>query len=427
MRNKLWFGLALIGSLTLLTHCNATTATSSSGGSSSSSSGPTKVENLPKATSPVEASSSASLTTKLMATTGMPLGTTTANSFTSKSSRGACEMANMTQSTIGQAAKGDRILCYIQTTIAAAKAAGKLVDANGKVLNVYDGQFHIANLNFVGSKLCGESGQETCQKGDENSGPDNIKFKIASDSTTGAINNFEMHACSGGTQNEYLSQAISGSDFSMKSKEMGSHQGNNNKGSVTVSGKLNSKGHFTGTKTINMEMTGTDDSGTYWGVLNVDQSSDSIKMTGQMEGSNAWQKQSCTYGNKVVSEAQLIDKNTDLDKYNLGLLALGDGAVKGTSSGGCGNNTWSETFQEGWNGDTTAPDSSSSYIAQVKDDTLPSSSQPSVSFSGSEDYDCKGDVEITINFAELGVNFDACSNLELNHQYIDCHNIFDSK
>lgn len=391
---------------------------SSCGGSSTSSSGGSSsvelatLSDLPKATGPVDSSSSSSLKKSMKAATvGMGLRDTSEESFDSNSSLAACEMFNQTKSAIQNAAQGDLILCYVQQIFEAASTAG-LTNSSGSAIDIYDGNEHIFDL-VLGNSV----GAEDEEEGEDHT-PDHIKFQITKSGDT--ITDFTMRACKNGEMMDYLNQSISGSTFSMIEKGI---EGSTMSHSTEVSGTLASNGHFTGTKTIAMSFWGSFDGNEQWGTMSFLQGSDSATMTGYMNGSFSDGSVTGTFTNQVVGSVELLDSNSTSGDYDIGLLALGDGAVSGGFSGNMGSETWTDTFTEGWNGDTLLVDEAAAadYLTDVASASLPSGTEPSISYTSSEDYDCNGTPEATIVAADLStLDISACSNLEVSHSWINC-------
>ncbi len=364
----------------------------------------TTLDGLPNATSPVVDATSGSLsalTTKAAATVGMILGTTTESSFTSSSSLAACEMFNQTKRNIASAIEGDLIQCYVAEIATANTISG---------VDIYDGDYHIFGL----ADSAGEA-------------PDHVKFKVVKDSS-GNITQFEMFACRSGSQEFYLNQTISNNTFTMSEKSIESGHGSHE---FSVTGTVNSDGNFTGTKVLTESFSGGSSGNNFWGSSTLEQTTDNISLTGYNAGSFTDSQSSCTgsYSNIVAAEAQLLDGNASTENYDIALLALGDGAVKGSFSGtsNCSGDsgTWSDSGTEGWNGDTRVVDSTAaaSYITAVSSATLPSasSSAPSIAFSGSEIYNCLGTeiAELAVNQQNLNT---ACESLNESHSWIDCWN-----
>lgn len=408
-----------LGVALVLGGCGGSSGTSSSDSSSTSIS---TVADLPESTGAVEdgGSSSSSLVKGLgTSSVGMPLGSITASDFSSSSSLAACEMFNMTKTAINEAGMGDLIQCYVTTTF------DSFADTNG--IDIYDGAYHVFALDFTGSSF------EEEEEG--NSGPDLVKFKITRDSDNG-ITGFEMFACTGGSQEMYLNQTIDGSDFSMTVVNTGTFGDMTFSDAATVTGTLDSSGTFVDEvdgvatpKVIHMQHSG--ESSTFgfdfWGDLTFTQNSDSATLTGTMSGSNTFNSTSCTFTDDVAGSVDLIDGNeTGTTNYQVGLLEVGDGAVKGEISGSCGADTWSDTFTDAWDGATalSLPDpTASSHYSTVNDTTLTTLTEPTISF-GDNTYDCGDTPEATIVFSDLGTDVaTSCSRFELNHNHIDCWHI----
>lgn len=413
---------------------------------SASSSQIITIEQLPKATSPVEDSITGSLSSfsspKRLASTGLPLGSTDASSFNSSSSLAACEMSNMTQQAIGTTAQADLVLCTIQNTFAAATGASALTNAQGSPIDIYDGNEHTFALDFTGSSLCGDKGNELCTADNENTGPDKIKFRI--DRVAGVIRSFEMFACKGGFQEEYLSQTISGTNFIMTAKNTKTRESKTTNQEATVTGTLSvsNPGRFSGSKTILLAMTSTEASDTFWGRFNYEQGSAVGTLAGVMGGSGSYQGAPYNFANQVLGSTQLLDANTEDGVYDLRLLAMGDGSVKACSQGGntitlastCPEksdtySTWAEAYNESWAADVAGvpalEDASlSEFYTAVASESLPTMGEPTLeAFSGDQAWDCAGTPEATINFLDLGVSFDSCASLQLGHDPIDCWQI----
>lgn len=422
--------LMLAGTLGLLLLLGVGCGSSSSGsGEEATTVSLTTIDQLPRATNPVESATSASIVSKALAEVGLPLGSTDAESFDSSSSLAACEMFNMTKQAINSAAEADTILCYIQETFAAAVAAG-ITDAAGEAIDIYDGSYHVFDLDFSGEP----SGSA------EEGGPDKVRFRIVKSGDV--IREFEMFACVSDSQQEYVKQTIDGNSFSMTSTHsMSGSGGASYAGESSVSGTLNANGNFSNSKSIAMNMSNSDPNFDFWGVLDYAQYPTQGTMTGYLQGSNTYGGQSYTFIDRVAGSVQLIDANTDLDNYDIGLLAMGNGAVRGCVQGGGDDfvddpdctediessvNTWRDSFIEAWEGDTAlvpplADPTVSEYYSDVADAVLPTESQPSIGFEGDEAWDCSDAAEAAIAFVEIGADISSCPGLSHNH--IDCWHI----
>lgn len=408
-----------------IANCSSTGTSSNNNDNNDTGSSPqlATVSELPKATGPVTESASANLALTTgdalyLAETGLPLGTTTGQDFNNDSSFAACEMFNMTKEAINNAALGDLILCYIQSSFDA-------YDEQQESIDIYDGNYHIFALDFTGSNLCGENENEPCDEDQtEDMGPDRIKFKITK-GTDGQVTGFEMFACTAGSQEQYLNQTITDTNFSLIGVDSYGGGEFNSLHTVSVTGTLGSNGKFTGTKNITMQFDSTDGlNNDFWGKMVFEQQATSATLKGHMQGSFGNEFGSGTFGNRIYGKVQLLDFNEDdADIYNIGLLALGDGIVKGVATGTFGQESWSDNFLEAWNGDTTRPlenTSDSDYYTDVVNKSVPTYTQPSIAYSASQTWDCSGDVEGTVNFAELNVNFNECAPYSLGHSWTNC-------
>lgn len=399
-------------------------SSSSNDSSGSSGSSVSTIADIPLATTQVESDSGSSNLSYLsyLASTGLPLGTTTESSFSDNSSPGACEMFNMTKTTINSAALTDLIMCYVTSTFDTA--------ASTSSINIYDGEYHIFDLNFTGASLCGDSGSEACTGNDEDMGPAKVRIKAQRDSD-GSINLFELAACTeDNEQEEFIGVTIDGSTYT--SMAIGMHAEDNGDGgpgtfaeSISVSGTLNSNKRFTGTKTINMSMSFTPNSSSndFWGVFEFLQGADSAQFSGQMGGSFTMGNVTDSFGSRIAGSVQLIDTNSDSGDYKIGLLAMGDGYVTGEFSGTFSGQSYTQEFTDAWDGDTTlaiTPATSSEFYGSY---TLPSSSEPSISFGSGQTWDCSGASEYTVSFGSLGADFSQCANLELSYEWINCYTI----
>lgn len=391
------------------------------------------VSDLPQSTSAVEDGSNNAALVKALGSSsdGMPLGSITEDDFDSDNSLAACEMFNMTKSAINEAAMGDLIFCYVSNTFDSF--------ANQQDIDIYDGDYHVFSLDFTGSSFEEEDEEE----GEGGGGPDVVKFRVIRNSDQ-VVTRFEMFACTGGEQEMYLNQVINGTDFSSRVVNIGSHGGMTYSDAATITGTLNAEGDFVDEvdgeatpKVIHMQHQGSFEemASSFWGDITFSQSSDSATLTGTMSGSNTFEGSTCDFSNVIFGSMGLLDGNEeDTDNYNIGLLELGDGIVKGQVAGSCSGDgmegEWDETFTEAWLGSSAnALDdaSDSDYYDDVADATLSAMSEPSIIFSGDEAYDCNDTPEMTIYFGQLDVDVVAsCSNLELNHEYIDCWHIIDS-
>jgi hypothetical protein len=346
----------------------------------------------------------------------------------------------MTKSAIQNAAQGDLVLCYVKNTFPV------YLSQTESEIDIADGEYHVFDLDFTGLDFEEPQGgeppalEEGAPQGEEDpsemDGPDHVKFKIVKNDD-GFITGFEMFACEGGEQVEYLNQSIDGADFSMTSK--GTHSGGegaSNEYETTVSATLNSNNEFIDSKEIVMKFIGSFEASEQWGIMRYNQMVDSATLTGFMNGtfSDGIEEQSFT--NQVVGSTQLLDGNAEGAAYDIGLLALGDGAVKFMMHG----DAWHDEGSEAWLGDTIAATDTSDFLNDVQAADLPEETQPTLSFAEGQSYGCDETAETTIVFADLFNNapsasesagdaeefeehqegFQACMNLQLQHNWINC-------
>lgn len=424
------FSILCAGVLALSTwNCGSSSGTSGGGGGDSGGSPSiTSVTELPGATDGVVdgSSSGSSLVRHVGASsTGIPFATTGSDAMTSDMSMAMCQMFNATKTAIFEAMKGDLIQCYITTSFEQI--------ANEENIDLYDGQYHIFALNFEGSSF--EENNDEEEGG--SSGPDRIRVKFTKDSS-GNITDFEMFACAGGEQDNYIRQTFSGSDFTMISEDSGTQGTEEFTNVVNVSATLNSSGAFVdevnGTatpKVISMEhsYSNSEYNSDFWGNMTFRQFADYGTMSATFSGSNSWDDSTCTFEDVIFGSVGLSDVDPE---NNFG--EMGDGAVKGISSGSCtgGQNadTWEDTFTEAWLGSTgfALDDSTASdYYDDVSDETLTAADEPDT-FAYTDEWDCSGTPEATVVFANLDVDVaEACSDLEGNHNHIECWQLIGSE
>lgn len=419
---KIWGSLAVscLVALTVL-NCSGSgtsTSSSSSSGSSSSTVQLATIDELPNSLAPVESSSSSSLSLakgplNALAETGQPLDSDPLGDglIDGDTSMAGCQAFNMSKEAINQASMGALILCYVQN----------IFGGSDQTIDIYDGDFHIFGLDFSGLDEGGEGG-----------GPDKVKFKIVKDDD-GAITDFVMYACEEGEQNEYLLQSIDGDDFVQD--EEGIHRGQYgvyNWGS-SVTGTINSSGTFTDSKVIAIHFDSTwlsdgEEVGGGNGSITFTQAADSAELNGFMTGSNTFNGETFTFTDQFAGAMQLLDGNeADAENYDIGLLALGSGCVKGINSGdavdcdACTLQNWEEEYHECWDGDDLLVEEDNAFADATAAMELPAISDQTAGFSGDQVYDCSGEVEQTLVLADLGVDFEAaCADFQLGHEHIDC-------
>ncbi|MFH0799903.1 MAG: hypothetical protein V2A66_06950 [Pseudomonadota bacterium] len=410
----------LIGGLMAGLMCVA--ACGSSGGSGSSSSSiPTisSISDLPTATSPMSSSASAMIVKGVdkAATTGLNILTTTADNFSDQTSIGACNTFNSLKDNILSATQADMILCFVQNMDASANFSG-LTDSNGHAIDIYDGAYHIFNLNFAG-----------VPSGD--GAPNRIKMKIAKDGA-GSITSFEMFMCrdktdgSGLEQSEYTKQTIDGTSYTMRAT--GSYQDSGGSGFhwVNVSGTLNSSRKFI-SKTITVKNDGSWGGGTNWGEQTLVQAPASFTISGYHKGSfvDTEHGMSGSYEDKGYALGQMLGDATGLSS-----LAMGDGAVLYGQSGsntnpqGGPDQTHTQTGTDAWLGDGALPTTSNDYLAGAIAGALPTAaSSMTISFEASETWDCTDDVSVGI-YDLPQVQFttieSSCSKYMASGSWINC-------
>ncbi len=244
---------------------------------------------------------------------------------------------------------------------------------------------------------------------------------------SGHITLFEMFDCNGGQQRGYLRQTIDGTGFTMVSKGSYSDPGDSGGGSyqADVSGTLNAGGLFTA-KTISTQYDETFSGGSYSGSGTFTQGASSFGFEGFSSGVyNDPDGGTGSYSDRVSAEGQLLDGNSssNTSTYNVGLLAMGDGALKGifqNSDPQGGEHEFNEV--QSWNGDTTEVVPSNDFTSSVEGLTPPALGTVSISFGPDESYDCAATVEGTI-VADMTVLDDACMTLAMDRDWIDCWQI----
>ncbi|HLD44195.1 MAG TPA: hypothetical protein VJC18_02070, partial [bacterium] len=354
--------------------------------------------------------------------------------FDETTSFAACQMFNMTKTAISQASLGDQMLCHIQN--------GLEFEATKEGVDIADGKSHVLALDFS---------QDPYQEDEGKGMPDLIRIKIEKNAE-GAITFFEMAACAGDEQAMFVSQQVEASQFEMKAINIGSGEDMQYQDSVIVTGTLNADGFFVDEvdgeetpKLIEMQHKSkgagaSEGSFDFWGNLIFKQFSDLAMMKGQMSGANKWEDEGCEFTDQIVAHMDLIDGNGEAiakEDYQISLLELGDGALLGMSSGGCGDKTWEHEYTEAWTGADALvlePYTDSGHYNIIKDQALPESSSPDISFVEDQIFDCSSTPEATLVFGAGGGGSQAkqltageepksgemCQNFMLNHEYIDC-------
>ncbi|PIR26774.1 MAG: hypothetical protein COV43_00530 [Deltaproteobacteria bacterium CG11_big_fil_rev_8_21_14_0_20_42_23] len=309
-----------------------------------------------------------------------------------------CEVGNLLKQTINDGGQADKIGCYMNKTL----------EANDYVVaTVCDGTARIVGLDFPSG-------------GD--GGPDHIKFSCTA--SGGVFTSYSLWACSGGTQNEYISKTI-GSDGSVSITSIGNFSdggGSTGWHSVSASGELssNNDGSYA-SKTITSSMRFIGDNN-YTGQMTLEQAASSFVLSGFQTGTFS----EGSFTNRMYSTGQLIENNTatDFDDYNIQNLAYGDGAASLILSATFGEDTFSMEEVQSWNGDTTEAEASNDYTVAAGAGTVPSVEAVSISFTGDAAYDCLGTEEASLTIPTAIATEDesnVCARFGLNHSWFDCY------
>lgn len=424
MNKKVYVNVLVMGVIVVLMIAGFVFYGSSCGGSSSSGDTPeiTSISSLPKATSPMaSASASASISAAKGvlkgngATTGLNIRTTTSSSFSYLSSIGACNNFNTLKQAIGSASQADMIMCYVSNMNSAFVSTAGDVD-------IYDGNYHIFNLNVTGG-------------GEDGGAPARVKMKITKDSN-GSITDFRMWMCSLNPstgalfQNEYTEQIISGVDLSMTALGMFSSSQSSGRHYVNVSGKLNTSRAYTEktitTKDWNMETGSTTPN--HWAEAIMVQTPATFQVSGYNKGSWSDGGNLGTYEDKSTGLGEMLG-----DTGGLTTLAMGDGAVKYSQSGTCtqcGDSGYSQSGVNAWNGDTTAPEAAATndYYSTASGYTYSTptvqSAAPSIEFSADQTWNCEDDVGVGIldmpQTTETAMAT-GCEAYTFDHNWINCY------
>ncbi|MFH1223571.1 MAG: hypothetical protein V1647_04430 [Pseudomonadota bacterium] len=382
-----------------------------------SSSGVSSLDDLPKMTSPVVSGSAASVRVSA-ATTGVPFWGTSQTSFTAGMSRSMCESFNVTREILNRAAQSDKVLCYIQNTIASSAN-----EAAMSGLSAYDGNYHIVQLDFASSP--NPNSQVTLPK---------MKMKIVKDGSN--ITEFEMFMCMSGTnaalqQSEYMHMVIDGSNnitITSKNIETGSQSWKNH---MLVTGAIDSSGQFT-----SKNMTGvTYSSGTWGGGTSTnyakavfDQYADYLTATAYQTGTNTFNSNTNQYSTQVYGKFQLINgTSTDLHTW-----AMGDGSINVSMSNVWQGQTYTHQDVYSWLGDTKMDTTASAgmYYADAAAGTVPTTSPTTeasaIAFGTSETWDCSGTAEnttaISVDQTALSATCDVYGFSTDGDTWIDCYN-----
>lgn len=355
-------------------------------------------------------------------TTGISLADTS-NAFGSTSSMAACEFTNMTRIALTSAAEADKMLCYIQNTF-----AGIEQDPANPV-DIYDGLDHVFELAFAMPEGMGSGGpgQE-----EMHGGPARVKMRLVR-GDDGTISGFNMFACEedaqgGLSQNEYVSQTIDNTEFTMLAKGMFSDPwgGGTNSHQVQVTGSLNDAGEFVGSKSISMGHSSSwPGGGSGFGEMVAVQGTEQMDITGYDAGGYGEGEWARTYSHSVIARAELLDNNTAGTAYEIGNLAVGHGAAKVSMRDGT-QYEWNDfTRVEGWDGDTREVDYdvSEEFVDYVVDAEVPEAlSSLDIVFSQEESWDCSDPTEAVVSVDMMALD-QQCSHLEIGREWLNCFDL----
>lgn len=384
------------------------------GSSSNNSTNPdiTTIDQLPKATDPVEAVASAMVVASgkaIPTTNGYKLNDITSSIFsptdpTLGNSRSACEMGNVIKNTFNAGAESDKVQCYVAQTY----------DASDKSMNIYDGNPHVFSLTGAP-----EEGQT----------PKHVKMIITK--TSGVITAFQMWACTdskenGGSLMQYIHQTMDGDSIDIEA--IGTYSDETNLGSqrTTVTGKLNASGKFI-EKTIRTYSKNTteDNVNQNWSEGLLTQGAADYDYIGYQKG--LYQGQG--YGNRIFAAGQLTNP-TDNDMRN---TEFGMGALKAVfdQGGNVDGDAWDANFRS---------ESTNTYVAEAQAGLLPgdtgasigtpksSYTELSINFSdvtGASDYECDGVPEKALVIPS-NLDTTACAPYTLGYTWINCYGILDN-
>ncbi len=380
----------------------------------------TTIDELPRATSPVVSGDTGAafvLGAEFADNSGLGivLGEMDNSTFNENSSMAACQIASMARTTLEAAAEADKVLCYIQNAFADLELEG---------IDIYDGDYHTFRLNFI----------EMLPINDEYfNAPAVVRMRLERQGDS--IRELELFTCNyaahGLRQNEYIRQTIDGGDFAMVAKGVVEDEWSNGRFAhqITVDAQLNAVGQIVGTKTIAISH-GSEwqDGGSNYGQTTVSQSAvvgsavDALALDGYDGGSSSDGISTWAYSNRVTAIAELFDLNQPGTEYDIGRLALGDGAAKLNMANRSDYN-WSENTEvQGWNGTTTELDYeiSREFVDVVIDaDLVEVSGVPEIAFAPDETYPCDIRPEAILDVNMVGLA-DACSHLDVTHEWFDC-------
>ena len=366
---------------------------------------------LPRATGPVTAPSAAASAAPVTkaATMGMNLRTTDAAAFSADSSMGACQSYNYVRTIVGAAAEADMVMCFVD-----------YIDTHEGFIDtgtdIYDGAWHIFKLDVT----------------NDPGAPDKVKMRVAKNEA-GSITSLEMFMCKDGTQNGYALQMIDGAAFALQTTGSSVTAEGGGWYRINVDGMLNPSGTFA-TKTIVNKASGIWGGNAQWQESTLTHTPSAFAFTGYEAGEYTGVGGTGTYQNAGYAEGELIDTNTSFtgDTYDIGQLAIGDGAVKYLLQGAEGGTSYGPTAGlDAWYGDTRLPvaaptDETPFYVAAIGG-TPPDAgaAAPDITFASGETWDCSDDVATaaaipTMNGAAMNT---ACQRYMLDHERVNCWEI----
>jgi len=327
---KMLLSLVVVG---LITSCGGSATTSSFG--------VTSLDELPMATGPMAEPATGNISADVAAAEGLNFLTASADDFDHTDSQAMCETFNVARDAIVSAAQADTILCYVQNM---SSLISDITDNDGHPIDVYDGEWHIFNLNITGA-------------GDGS--PDKVKMQIIREGEN--ITSFKMFMCvrdgEGLIQNEYTEQLLDGDGLSMTAKGRyrdewaGTHE-------VNVTGEFDDDGAYT-QKTIETKNSGSEignEENTNWQEVTFTQTPGEFTVSGYQRGNHTDQGGSGTYQQAAYGVGQMLGDASPV----IANLAMGNGAVNVDSAytwdndehGQGGEDFPSEVFA--WLGDTLA-------------------------------------------------------------------------
>lgn len=397
----LGWGAGLMALLLVHTGCGSSAGTTSDSTDTPSVELAT-IDQLPQATSPVVAASEASLakgiSVQKLAQQGISLRNLSSSSFSADSSMAACQTANAVKNLVNDAAMGDRILCYVQAIASANPDLGVGLD-----------------------QLYGNVPIDFGLSIDDEEGPSKVRLRIKKEGD--AITEFEMHACTGSDQSEYLLQTISDGAFTMHMEGRHNEGENTSSFQTDVAGVLNGSGRFLSKEITSSHIASWDNSDSTGQAVLV-QEPESYTLTAFDSGEyQSPEGGTGSHSARIYGEGQLLDSNAaDADPYDIGLLALGDGANKGSFTDNFNDQLREFTGVEEWDGDTTLRVDSNDFSAAAEAGTLPTISSVSIAFEGDEVYDCSSSVDATISVDTSTIDA-SCTHLELGYEWVNCWEI----